>query len=338
MATDVEREIRGLLAERADDVRPRADVPPRILQRTRRRRFGTAFGSAVVVAGLVAAAVVGTRALIATTAAPQETRLGGPDAGQFAVWPQQTREEAEAAQRCADEMKPECLWQLNALEVVRRYGEQELGWNQVFAFVQGFSNEYVLLPLQGEEQDIGLVDVVDPLTVRIAECLPPQIDLPECRAAQLTVEKLLVPDVTGIWSISEAQHGTYEVPESPPPSPAAGGAGTEDIPGTVIAFVERFMDARHSGSGAEWFLADRAPARYERRVGGLSLYGYAMDGTWEIDGETLHRPGPEEYNVQIRIYVGESTIVEDVLVASMPDGDELGPAWRDFRLVDATMR
>jgi hypothetical protein len=324
MPTDLEREIRETLRKRAEQPRAPLQIPESVRRRARRRRMASAIGSSLVVAGIVAGAVVGTRALLAPTAAPSEIQPAGPDAEAFAVWPQTTKEEAEAAQACADRGDESCTWQLSALEVVRRYGDNKLGWNQVFFFVQGFSNEYLLLPLEGETQDLGLVDVVDPLTVRIAECLPPQIG--ECRTARLRVEKPLRPDVTGIWLITEAEEASVFVQR-----PVGSDAGP--LPDAVVDFLQRFMESRQAGEGAERFLTDSAVNQYERGDGGLSLYGYAPDGRYRISGETLPTNGPAAYQASIRIQVGERTIEEALLIEERPDGVETGPEWRDLMVI-----
>ena len=323
MSTDLEREIRETLRERVGKMRAPMEIPRSVRGRARRRRIGTAIGSSLVVAGLVAGIVVGVRALLAP-GPPPAVKLGGPDA--FAVWPQTTREEARQAQDCVDAGRAECIWQLNALEVVRRYGQQELGWENVFAYVRGFSDEYLLLPLEGEV-DIGLVDVVDPLTVRITECHPPQVDARGCRTAHLTVEKPLVPDVRGIWLITHSKEGTLYVEEASPALPP--------LTAPVLDFVQRFMDRRHAGSGAERFLSDAALAQYERGEGNLSLYGYVQDSTYDISGQTMGGGGPDGYLVEIRIRVGELTIDEQLLVETRPDGDETGPSAKDFVIVAA---
>jgi hypothetical protein len=69
----MEREIRDLLRERAEDVRAQTRIPPTVLRRARRRRAVTAVAAAGIAAGVVAAAVVGTRAVL-NRAIPDQRR------------------------------------------------------------------------------------------------------------------------------------------------------------------------------------------------------------------------------------------------------------------------
>ena len=123
----METEIRDLLRERAEDVRPEPRIPPTVLRRARRRRVVTAAAAAGITAAVVATAVVGTRAVLdVTTTHPRVTRpaLSSPDDHPFIYPPAEqleTIQEQVAAGSTPMWTEPEGVAHLFAVNV--------LGWD-----------------------------------------------------------------------------------------------------------------------------------------------------------------------------------------------------------------
>jgi hypothetical protein len=66
----VDRDLRTLLRERADDVRPSPSIPPDLLRRSRRRRLMTAGTAGIVTVALIAGGVAVTRLAMRSVAGP----------------------------------------------------------------------------------------------------------------------------------------------------------------------------------------------------------------------------------------------------------------------------
>jgi hypothetical protein len=76
--SDVEPDLRTLLREKADEVRPDARIPSPVLRRSRRRRVVTGLLAGALTVGVVAGVFVGARVLIEETAPePREVRPAG---------------------------------------------------------------------------------------------------------------------------------------------------------------------------------------------------------------------------------------------------------------------
>lgn len=77
--SDVEPDLRTLLRERAEEVRPDVRIPAPVLRRSRRRRVVTGVATGAVTVGAVGALFVGARFLVQETPEPREVRpAGGP--------------------------------------------------------------------------------------------------------------------------------------------------------------------------------------------------------------------------------------------------------------------
>jgi hypothetical protein len=75
--SDVEPDLRTLLREKAEEVRPDVRIPAPVLRRSRRRRVVTGVATGAVTVGTVAALFVGARFLIQETPEPREVRPAG---------------------------------------------------------------------------------------------------------------------------------------------------------------------------------------------------------------------------------------------------------------------
>ena len=130
---ETEERLRVLLGDKARDLITDARMPPRVARRARGRRLATAgVGALAAVASLVAVLVALTAVddrPVPPVTSPTEVE---PSPGFAGIWPQDSLAEAEAAQAAADAGDPDAVWQLDVVEVLRRYAREELGFDRVF--------------------------------------------------------------------------------------------------------------------------------------------------------------------------------------------------------------
>jgi hypothetical protein len=219
--TDLDDRVKALLEERARDFPADPVMPREVATRSRRRR---ALAGAGAGAGALAAIVLFTAALRAfipaeetanptpsTSVSPSPTAVVEPWRG---IWPQATREEGDAAQAAVDAGDPGSAWQLDAVEVARRYARQELGFGEVY-FDESF--------------DIAEEDSPGPFLVHVISCEPRDlVEWPPICAegggmySEITIERLLRPDRTGLWFVTEALEPAPARPVQPSPSASSG--------------------------------------------------------------------------------------------------------------------
>ncbi len=190
---DLDRDLRELLRERAEEVRLSPHVPEPVLSRARRRRvrttlIATATTLAMVVGGGAVASVLLPGEGGETPAAPADEWPG--------TWPYRTRGEAENAQAAADRGDPGTAWLLDPEAFVTRYAVQLLGWPGGVAQVD-------------DPPDIH-PDEAGPVEVEVHAC-PPRAPTREgggyddCELHVLvTIERLVRADRTGIWLVTGA--------------------------------------------------------------------------------------------------------------------------------------
>jgi len=268
--TDLDDRIKTLLDERARDHVTDPRLPRTVVVRSRRRRALVGAGAGL---GVVAAIVVGAAALRAVV---PDQEVGGTTPTPSPVmeswrgiWPQATREEAVAAQQAADADEPDAVWQLDVVEVVQRYARQELGFAQVHF---------------DESLDIAEEDSPGPFTLHVISCEPRDtIEWPPVCTEQgdhvyseVTVERLLRADRTGIWFVTEV---APVQPVTLTPDAAPGPA----IPETFVGFRDREIVLVDVASGSTIrVLADRSV------LGGPSEEIGTVDLEVSPDGSTLY--------------------------------------------------
>jgi hypothetical protein len=198
--TDLDDRVKTLLETRARDVVVDPLMPDTVARRSRRRRTVAATG-----VGLAALVVLVGGAATLRTVLPQRDIGGTPTPSPAVeewrgIWPQTTLAEAQAAQSAADAGAPDAAWQLDAAGVVRRYARQELGFAEVHF---------------DESLDLGDDDAAGPFTIHVISCeprdaavWPPACATGEGEYAEITIERLLRSDRTGIWFVTEATDPT----------------------------------------------------------------------------------------------------------------------------------
>lgn len=185
---DVENEVRELLRERADDLRADPRIPERVVRRSRRRRGLVAGAAGLGAAAVVVVAVLAVRALAprADDGAPA-TQTPSPAAKTWrGIWEYTSREDARAAQAGTD--AGHMPWQADAEAFLRVYAYRDdgLGWGSVWF---------------DDSLDLSDPDEPGPLTIHIGDC--PDVATTGCpREADVTIERLVRRDRTGIWSVT----------------------------------------------------------------------------------------------------------------------------------------
>jgi hypothetical protein len=137
--SDVDRDLKELLREKADEVRVSPRIPQDVMRRTRRRRVATAVLAGAVTASVVAAGTLVTRAILAERVEPR-IGPGGPGTSTVEPYPfiyPPTREELETTQgEVAQGSMP--MW-TDPQGAAHLYAVNVLGWNpeDVEASVRG---------------------------------------------------------------------------------------------------------------------------------------------------------------------------------------------------------
>jgi hypothetical protein len=285
---DVDAKVRNALRGLAD----RAPVDPMVSdglrRRVRRRRVGTVALAGTVAAAVVVGAVFGVNAAIRVRA--NSTQRAG--AGQIEPWPglypATTYEEAEQLQACADAgTDAVCGQYVNVEAVIRGYAIEHLGWPGVY-----FTDSL----------DTGAVDESGPLTVQVGRCSPIEGKyFPKgCILAEVTVERLLRRDVTGVWFVTGALETIGDPRATAQPTTPES---------SVRSFVDKFMGLRFEGAPqALTFLSATAKSQYDRGDGGLALFGEGIAGNGYLfdhfEITSIRAADADSFEVDVAIQVG----------------------------------
>jgi hypothetical protein len=290
-------DVKELLRQAADDLPVDHRIPPEVATRARRRRTRNGMLAGVVGVALLVGVGFGVRGAIGFFA-PDARPVDTPPAEWRGIWPQNSRAEAETAQAAADEGDQSFTWQLQGEEVARRYAQE------VLAFPEAFVLDY---PAEGPDE-------AGPLTAVVSDC-DERVGVSVCkgaRRAEVTIERLLRPDATGIWFVMASEEL---------------GSGHAVDEAEVRTFIDRFMEVRMGRSEeAPTFLTDEARTQFRRGEAGLKLFGYMA--TWELVDISLSAPYPRVYEVRLTWYEqsyeghdGE-TFNEMLTVGPHPDTDD----------------
>ncbi len=162
------------------------------------------------------------------------------------IWPQTSREDAKAAQERADAAGSESVWQVDWNQegiVAKRFVEEQLGWASSRGSGVGLDAEQAWEAEVVEWYFIRCADATNPLYPdhpTMGDCAP-TIARTHFEQVVVRAEQLIRPGRSGIWLITgweEVQAFEQQVPIS-----------VED----ARDVIERFLDARVAGSGAEGF-------------------------------------------------------------------------------------
>ena len=214
-----------------------------------------------------------------TATRPQPFRGSWPEL----AWPQRTRSEAMRAQQAADAGDARFVWQVDAVQVIERYGREELGWKHVH-----FDDTISKAMLQGP----------GPLALQIDSC--PRTASYSCsESAFPIIERILRKDDTGVWTVRGIRADTGKV------------EGVEaDISLAPRPFLSEFFAARKLGRFADEFLTPTALADYRRPGDQLALYAPpagSFNGGQIIE---IHRIDRHRWRAEARVTVGTRSVVE----------------------------
>jgi hypothetical protein len=196
-------DLHAFLNEEARRISAPPDALEAFLDRGRRRRLAGRVATIVLALAISAAGLAGV--LVSLGQSQGAPAIGGEDwAG---IWPQTTLRQAEESQAAADAGDPGFAWQLDARQVIRRFAQEQLGWNG-FSFIDIYSADggTQAPPGYNNESDLQDPDASGPFRLIIAGCehAPGR----SCPGATVTIERLLRRDRTGIWSITKVEEMT----------------------------------------------------------------------------------------------------------------------------------
>ena len=289
-------DVKELLREAAEEAETSPRIPVEVARRARRRRTRSGVLAGVTAVALLIGAGLGVRGALGLFDSSATRKTPAEETEWRGIWPQNTRDAAERAQDQADAGDERATWQLQGAEVVRRYADQVLGFTAVF-FNEGFS-------IEGSD---------DSLTVVVSDC-DHRIGLSVCkpeRRAEITIERLIRRDATGIWFVTSG-------------GDARGETVTE---AQVRDFVTTFLEARwNRDDRAHDYLSDSAADQYHRGEGGLHLFGPIA--TTEIERIVPSEQDANLYEAHVVLYErpteAVATEVREVLLVG-PDPAEQGP-------------
>lgn len=181
------------------------------------------------------------------------------------IWPQDTREEAERAQRRADAGDPDFTWQVGidpanaegddvGAPIATRFVASELGWDHYRTVAGGGgSGKWDLVFIRCKPAASNPLYPNDP---EGGDCAP-TIDRFHYETAKVTIEQLVRTDRSGIWIVT----GWRELPDSDEPVHDGDWHSRQyeqTVPPTraeLRGFLEAFLEARVADEGVEEFLA-----------------------------------------------------------------------------------
>jgi hypothetical protein len=266
--SDTDTKVRETLRDLAEEARIDPNLPPRLRRRVTGRRalnvaLATGLAAAVVVGavfGVAAAIRVRGHSTLRPAASQTPTATSEPWPG---LYPATTLEDAQRLQDCADADEARCIAYLSLEDVVRGYAKEHLGWAEVF-----FNDSFEIGP-----------DESGPTGLRIGRCEAMQdLEFPAgCTVADLTVERVLRHDPTGVWFVVGAHAYVYQ------PEGAAGQTISET---QAKDFIGKFMALRFMGASQTLgFLSETAKAQYDQH---LSDHLYLFDDPHGGDGGLVY--------------------------------------------------
>jgi hypothetical protein len=289
--SDVDTKVRNALLDLADRAPVDPNIPPQLRRRLRRRRTA----NVALVGALGAAVVAGTVFGLAAAIRVRGNSLQRPAAGRTEPWPglypAATAQEGEKLQACVDAgSHGTCARYVNVQEVVRGYAIEHLGWPGVY-----FTDALIVAQANDSE----------PATVTIGQCSPIEgTYFPKgCVVADVTVERLLRRDATGVWFVIQAHESVSDPEGSAQQAPTEAQART---------FVEDFMTVRMGVGGSPRaldFLSAAAKSQYDRGDGGLVLFGEGIAGNGYLfdhfEVRSVRAADANSYEVEVSMVVGK---------------------------------
>lgn len=233
---------------------------------------------------------------------------GAPDGspGWRGIWPQATRQGALQAQEEADAGDPSRAWQVDANQdglVGKRFVESELGWERALETGVSYVPQDAEQAWEAEVVEWSFIRCLPDATntpfesdPRAGDCAP-TLDATHYQQVVVQVEQPIRRGRSGIWLVVRWREIASYEQALPPPEPEA-----RDL-------VERFLEARVSGGGAEAFLRGdppfAAPPLYGDGGSSFERYEIASVGqpAWPIGNRC----------VRVRLFAQNGSIVRETL-------------------------
>lgn len=234
------------------------------------------------------------------------------ETGWRGIWPQDSREGAEAAQAQADADDPAATWQLDlnetgAVGIAKRFLRESLGWDRARDTL------ITTTPLHsgtdwGDVADLNFIRCeIDRVNVAYPNepCAP--ADGNTFERVTVRLEQLLRPDPTGIWIVTR----WAELPGYTQAQPMSDKE--------TRSFVEGFLEARVAGSGAEDFFHPESP-QADFPLLYASSDGTAYERFEIVDVEDPFWPYGSR-QISFRLFADGGAIVVEQRVYVYPGGD-----------------
>jgi hypothetical protein len=267
------------------------------------------------------------------------------------MWPQSSLEEVREAQERADAGDPDYIWQLDqtlaangkpwGAEIVARFLEEELGWEQFvgdwdgsgYAYAEeGGVYEEVVLIRCAPDQTNPLSDLYVDMPPEIRECAPTIDDL-RYETVQFRLTQPGVKGPSGIWvvdrweTLQPAPQGSLwgllypdfafrQVEQVAPPS---------DV--EVTAFMEAFLRARVDGEGAEQYLLSEPEESPFLDSEVPILYATTSGSRYQrFEIEKMEGPvWPSGWSkLKVRLFAEGGTVVEQLFRVVRQENGQLG--------------
>lgn len=206
-------DTKSLLDREAQRIESSHGAMDLMLRRGHRRALRT---RVLTIAFAFAVAAGGLTGLFSAFGGTGRAQMG--DGGFAGIWPQTTLAAAQAAQSRADAGDPAYTWQLDGQTVLRRFALEHLGWPgfTIFQITAGKGSE---APGYNNVSDLSDPDAAGPFRFITAGCdgdtIKPGMT---CPSATLTIQRLLRPDRTGIWSVTKLEDQGVATGAYPSPS------------------------------------------------------------------------------------------------------------------------
>jgi hypothetical protein len=301
--------VREVLARESSGIRIDDTGPAlgRVLRRAARR---AAFRKLATICLALLVAVAGFAWIVALVPGDEarqpatEQATPGDDGTWPGIWPHVTKHEAELEQRSLEEGDESLEWLADGGLVAGRFAETQLGWSDA---------SFILRPLEEHipvtfDDPARLTDPGEagPHRIGMSECPITQRDR-ECRAAVITVQRLVNVGEWGVWDVIDYE--TFTLPPLPTATPAE-----------VHNFLERFLNRRLEGHGAEQLLTADGRQAFDPSSGGLALYGDYSD--YEI--LRILPEAPNHFSAVVTMSTRSGTASKEILYVSLraQDGSE----------------
>jgi hypothetical protein len=288
--SDVDTKVREILRELADEAHIEPVLATQLRRRIRRGRVVSGALAVAISAAVVLGAVVGVVRLAHVGGSSSIRPAGNPTsgdatpAGWLGIFPSDTQEKGQELQACADAGDDSCTPYRNFTAVLGGYGKMIWGSEVYYDFANAVAR---------------YADSSGPFTITIGQCIPGTGGFaPGCTVADVTLERLLRHDTTGVWFVTASRQHVVAV------------SAEAVAEGRIRQAVDKFMTLRLMGADQAFgFLSAQAKDSYDRHEGGLQLFGEGVSGNGflfeHFEIQSIKPIDASSYEVQVYMLVGK---------------------------------